>query len=82
MKLLNYPVTLKVYFFSRLMCNFQTLIEMQLPLFQELPYHLEKLLDHSRLARCLLEWPVFEKLSADEHNIELLRSWRKVTIYN
>ncbi|RDD44551.1 Telomerase protein component 1 [Trichoplax sp. H2] len=48
---------------------------------EELPYHLEKLLDHSRLARCLLEWPVFEKLSADEHNVELLRSWRKAGGY-
>ncbi|RDD44594.1 Telomerase protein component 1 [Trichoplax sp. H2] len=48
---------------------------------EELPYHLEKLLDHSRLARCLLEWPVFEKLAADEFNIELLRSWRKAGGY-
>ncbi|RDD44588.1 Telomerase protein component 1 [Trichoplax sp. H2] len=48
---------------------------------EELPYHLEKLLDHSRLARCLLEWPIFEKLSADEYNIELLRSWRSAGGY-
>ncbi|RDD44593.1 Telomerase protein component 1 [Trichoplax sp. H2] len=48
---------------------------------EELPYHLERLLDHSRLARCLLEWPVFEKLAADEYNVELLRSWRKAGGY-
>ena len=45
---------------------------------QELPYHLEQLLDNNRLTRCLLEWEVFGRLFNDDFSIDLLRSWQKV----
>lgn len=45
---------------------------------QELPYHLEQLLDNNRLTRCLLEWEVFERLFSEDFSIDLLRSWQKV----
>lgn len=46
--------------------------------YQELPYHLEQLLDNNRLTRCLLEWEVFERLFSEDFSIDLLRSWQKV----
>lgn len=48
-------------------------------LLQELPYHLEQLLDNNRLIRCLLEWPVFQRLFNEDFSVDLLRSWQKVT---
>lgn len=45
---------------------------------QELPYHLEQLLDNNRLTRCLLEWEVFGRLFNEDFSIDLLRSWQKV----
>ena len=45
---------------------------------QELPYHLEQLLDNNRLIKCLLNWPVFERLFSEDFSIDLLRSWQKV----
>jgi hypothetical protein len=40
---------------------------------EELPYHLEKVLDNNRLMHCLLEWETFEQLLGgheewDEHH--------------
>lgn len=48
---------------------------------QELPYHLEQLLDNNRLTRCLLEWEVFERLFSEDFSIDLLRSWQKAGGY-
>ena len=50
--------------------------------FQELPYHLEQLLDNNRLIRCLLEWPVFNRLFSEDFSIDLLHSWRKAGGYS
>lgn len=47
---------------------------------KELPYHLEQLLDNNRLTRCLLEWPVFERLFSEDFSVDLLRSWQKVIV--
>ena len=49
---------------------------------QELPYHLEQLLDNNRLTRCLLEWEVFQRLFSEDFSIDLLRSWQKVRKLN
>ncbi|XP_028414822.1 telomerase protein component 1-like isoform X3 [Dendronephthya gigantea] len=48
---------------------------------EELPYHLEQLLDNNRLTRCLLEWPVFERLFSEDFSVDLLRSWQKAGGY-
>ncbi|XP_057298417.1 TPR repeat-containing protein DDB_G0287407-like isoform X1 [Hydractinia symbiolongicarpus] len=48
---------------------------------EELPYHLEQLLDNNRLIRCLLEWPVFNRLYNEDFSIDLLRSWQKAGGY-
>lgn len=48
---------------------------------EELPYHLEQLLDNNRLTRCLLEWEVFERLFSEDFSIDLLRSWQKAGGY-
>lgn len=48
---------------------------------EELPYHLEQLLDNNRLTRCLLEWEVFERLFNEDFSIDLLRSWQKAGGY-
>ncbi|XP_047125381.1 TPR repeat-containing protein DDB_G0287407 isoform X1 [Hydra vulgaris] len=42
---------------------------------EELPYHLEQLLDNNRLIRCLMDWDVFERLYSEEFSIDLLHSW-------
>ena len=47
-------------------------------LLQELPYHLEQLLDNNRLIRCLMDWEVFDRMYSDEFSIDLLHSWRQV----
>ena len=49
---------------------------------QELPYHLEQLVDNNRLIRCLLEWPVFNRLFSEDFSIDLLHSWRKAGGYS
>nr|XP_047125336.1 TPR repeat-containing protein DDB_G0287407 [Hydra vulgaris]XP_047125337.1 TPR repeat-containing protein DDB_G0287407 [Hydra vulgaris] len=49
---------------------------------EELPYHLEQLLDNNRLIRCLLEWPVFDRLYDEDFSIDLLRSWQKAGGYS
>ncbi|XP_066925783.1 telomerase protein component 1-like isoform X2 [Clytia hemisphaerica] len=49
---------------------------------EELPYHLEQLLDNNRLIRCLLEWPVFERLFNEDFSVDLLRSWQKAGGYS
>ncbi|EDV28707.1 Telomerase protein component 1 [Trichoplax sp. H2] len=49
---------------------------------EELPYHLEKLDDPNRLARCLLDWPVFMKLSKEENNSNLLKFWSMIGGYD
>ena len=48
---------------------------------EELPYHLEQLLDNNRLIRCLLEWPVFDRLYSEDFSIDLLGSWQKAGGY-
>lgn len=48
---------------------------------EELPYHLEQLLDNNRLTRCLLEWEVFGRLFNEDFSIDLLRSWQKAGGY-
>ncbi|CAB3986857.1 Hypothetical predicted protein [Paramuricea clavata] len=48
---------------------------------EELPYHLEQLLDNNRLTRCLLDWPVFERLFSEDFSVDLLRSWQKAGGY-
>lgn len=48
---------------------------------EELPYHLEQLLDNNRLTRCLLEWEVFQRLFSEDFSIDLLRSWQKAGGY-
>lgn len=40
---------------------------------QELPYHLEKVLDNSRLLRNLVQWDMFSRLVEMNHGLELLR---------
>jgi hypothetical protein len=49
---------------------------------EELPYHLEQLLDTNRLIRCLLEWPVFDRLYSEDFSIDLLGSWQKAGGYS
>jgi len=48
---------------------------------EELPYHLEQLLDNNRLIRCLLEWPVFDRLYSEDFSVDMLRSWQKAGGY-
>jgi tetratricopeptide (TPR) repeat protein len=48
---------------------------------EELPYHLERLLDHSRLAACLVEWQMFDRLFEEQYSVNLLHSWRKAGGY-
>lgn len=40
---------------------------------EELPYHLEKVLDNSRLLRAIIDWEIFQKLQHDAHGLELVR---------
>ncbi|XP_048581022.1 TPR repeat-containing protein DDB_G0287407 isoform X2 [Nematostella vectensis] len=49
---------------------------------EELPYHLEQLLDHNRLTRCLLDWEVFSRLYSEDFSIDLLRSWQRAGGYS
>jgi len=49
---------------------------------EELPYHLEQLVDNNRLIRCLLEWPVFNRLFSEDFSINLLHSWRQAGGYS
>ncbi|XP_066928434.1 TPR repeat-containing protein DDB_G0287407-like isoform X2 [Clytia hemisphaerica] len=44
---------------------------------EELPYHLENLLDNNRLIRCLMDWEVFNRLYSEEFSIDLLHAWRQ-----
>lgn len=44
---------------------------------EELPYHLEQLLDNNRLIRCLMDWEVFNRLYSEEFSIDLLHAWRQ-----
>lgn len=44
---------------------------------EELPYHLEQLLDNNRLIQCLMDWEVFERMYSEEFSIDLLHSWRQ-----
>jgi len=49
---------------------------------EELPYHLEQLMDNDRLIRCLLEWQVFNRLFSVDFSAELLQFWRKAGGYS
>ncbi|XP_072035865.1 TPR repeat-containing protein DDB_G0287407-like isoform X2 [Amphiura filiformis] len=49
---------------------------------EEYPYQLVKIGDQDRLARCLIEWPVFDRLFEDDYSTELLAYWRKVGEYS
>jgi hypothetical protein len=54
---------------------------------EELPHHLEKVLDNSRLMRCLLEWPTFHRLfmsggtELNPNPVDLLHYWRSLGGY-
>ena len=39
-------------------------------------------MDNDRLIRCLLEWPVFNRLFSIDFSVELLQSWRKAGGYS
>ena len=39
-------------------------------------------MDNNRLIRCLLEWPVFNRLFSEDFSVELLQSWRKAGGYD
>eukprot|EP00118_Oscarella_pearsei_P000676 m.5528 g.5528 ORF g.5528 m.5528 type:complete len:1333 (+) comp13436_c0_seq2:121-4119(+) len=43
---------------------------------EELPFHLLKIGDRAKLARCLAEWPIFDYLSTDENVMDLIHYWR------
>ncbi|XP_064604560.1 TPR repeat-containing protein DDB_G0287407-like isoform X2 [Liolophura sinensis] len=47
-------------------------------LVEEYPYHLVCLEDKYRLAKCLCDWSVFDKLYHEEFSSQLLVYWRKV----
>ena len=47
---------------------------------QEYPYQLVKIADKERLARCLTEWPVFDRLYEEDYSTQLLAYWRKVNV--
>jgi len=49
---------------------------------EELPYHLEKILDNSRLLRSLVQWDVFSSLVVTAHGFDLMRYARVVGGYN
>ena len=44
---------------------------------EELPYQLQQLLDSNRLTKCLLEWPIFNRLYDEDFAIDLLQAWQK-----
>ena len=44
---------------------------------EELPYHLEKLLDNNRLISCLMDWEIFDRMYNEEFSVDLLHSWRQ-----
>ena len=48
---------------------------------EELPFHLEKVLDNSRLMRAIVNWDTFEKLERTANGYELLRYSRIVGGY-
>jgi hypothetical protein len=48
---------------------------------EELPYHLEMMLDNSRLLRCILDWHTFDRLRSHAHKHELMRVCRVVGGY-
>ncbi|XP_033125459.1 telomerase protein component 1-like isoform X1 [Anneissia japonica] len=48
---------------------------------EEYPYHLVKVNDTDRLAKCLTEWPVFDHLFNEYYSSQLLLYWRKVGGY-
>jgi hypothetical protein len=48
---------------------------------EELPYHLEKVLDNSRLMQAILDWDMFEKLAETADSYELLHYSRVVGGY-
>ena len=39
-------------------------------------------MDNNRLIRCLLEWPVFNRLFSVDFSVDLLQSWRKAGGYS
>ena len=59
---------------------FVTFVSAIVHVLQELPYHLERLLDNNRLIRCLMDWEVFDRMYSEEFSIDLLHSWRQVVI--
>ena len=59
---------------------FVTFVSAIVDVLQELPYHLERLLDNNRLIRCLMDWEVFDRMYSEEFSIDLLHSWRQVVI--
>jgi hypothetical protein len=49
---------------------------------EELPYHLEKVLDNNRLLRAILDWDTFSRLTETAGGIDLWRYCRQVGGYN
>ncbi|XP_022107201.1 telomerase protein component 1-like isoform X2 [Acanthaster planci] len=45
---------------------------------EEYPYQLVKTHDQERLARCLTEWPVLDRLFDEEYSSQLLAYWREI----
>ncbi|XP_038079413.1 telomerase protein component 1-like isoform X2 [Patiria miniata] len=45
---------------------------------EEYPYQLVKTHDQERLARCLTEWPMLDRLFDEEYSSQLLAYWREI----
>jgi hypothetical protein len=43
---------------------------------EELPYHLIRVGEWGRLARCLTDWEIFDRLSTDENVMDLVYYWK------
>ncbi|XP_071945133.1 TPR repeat-containing protein DDB_G0287407-like [Antedon mediterranea] len=48
---------------------------------EEYPYHLVKIKDTVRLAKCLTEWPIFDQLFNNKYSSQLLAYWRQAGDY-
>jgi hypothetical protein len=70
------------YYHGRLADYFESCKDLQRRA-EELPYHLEKVLDNSRLLHAILEWETFQRLSLQQGSraVDLLRYCRSVGGY-
>jgi nephrocystin-3 len=69
------------FWHGRLADHFEDRCQDQTRRASELPYHLEKVLDSSRLLRAMLDWPTLDRLSNATNQHELLRYCRLVGGY-